>query len=661
MPLTHSTALRLGLGALLLVAAVAPEAAAQRTSGRNLRIAFEPGGPTRNGYMDAQVEVTYYFGRCADRVAFLAHYNATPHMLVGNHRYWVDGRQVEVPPHIAPPRIEAPTIRGTVRGNGIAKEITYLYASSGQPGCLTNDVSFGMTSEFWPANTPEDRRLAILNGFGFDQRGTLPPLRNSAVESHFRQVFAAERADSAAKARAAEQQRQVARRDSIQRAQAARARQDSIARAEQQRRSSSGAAGGSAAGGAGGTAAGTATAGGTMASSSSGGGGSAAGSQPSDPAAAERAAAEEAARERAEAEARAAAAVEEVRRRQEAEAERQRQIEAAAVATATAAVVIIGGIIEARREAVERRKAREAQRRREAEARYAAYVAATRARFEALPPQPACTLADVRDTVRLGMRTQTRTVTLAGDECRLDGGQSAELIRLELDTDAPVVLTPSSSPVLNQLLILDATTGRGVTSASEFGIATNLKKGSYVLVASSRLPGEVGDIKLDLRKGWVSDAQGSLGGAGASSQTINGFVGTNTTSTAWMDLHYGVQFRHWGPYLTFNLMVPTDTEAMEAYGDVGLRQYFLPGSARIRPFVEASLGYREIAVRGEPFTTISPAFGGGLTWRFSDGYGVVLSALQLTGEAKNTDDIWTSPPPPVPLGRTVVRMGLMIF
>lgn len=647
MPPKRTSPIRLGVLGLLLIAAVAPIASAQRTSGRNLRIAYEPGGPTRNGYMDAQVEVTYFFGRCADRVAFLAHYNATPHMLVGNHRYWVDGRQVEVPPQIAPPRIETPTIRGTVRGNGISKEINYVWASSAEPSCLTNDLSIGMTTEFWPANTPDDRRLAILNGFGFDQRGTLPPLRNPAVESHFRQIFAAERTDSLNKARAAEQQRQAARRDSI-------------ARAEQQRRAAGGSATGAAAGGAVGGTAGAATSGGTMASSTAGSAGGAA--QPSaDPEAAARAAAEQAAAEQAERDRRAEAAVEEIRRQQEADAERQRQVEAAAVATATAAVAIIGGIVEARRAAVERRKAREAQARREAEARYAAYVAATRARFDAAPPRPVCTTADARDTIRLSMRPQTRTVSLSGDECRLDGGQSAELMVLELDADAPVVLRSASSPVINQLLILDAGTGRGVTSASEYGIAYNLPKGRYILVASSRLPGEIGDIGIEMRKGWVSDAQGSIGGAVASARTINGFVGTNSTSTSWMDLHLGVQMRTWMPYLTFNLMFATDTDASEGFADVGLRQYLRPSHSRVRPFVEASLGYREVSVLESPFRTISPAFGAGLTWRITNGSGIVISAMQLTGEATNTEDDWTSPPPPVPLGRTIVRVGWMLF
>lgn len=641
---------RLFLVALGFSAGVLPVAAhAQvRTSGRNFAIAYESGSASRNGYMDAQVQVTYYFGVCAGQVAFLARYEATPHMLVGNHRYWVDGRQVSVPPHITPPRIESPVVRGTIRGPNTVREINYVHATPAPtPSCLTNDLGLGQTSNFWPANTPLDRQIAILNQFGLDYRGTLPPLRNSAVEAHFRQIFAQERTDSLNRARAAEQARLAARRDSIQRATAAREAE----RAAQQRAASA-------------SGAGAAAAGGNVASSGSGSSGSGSAGSAStgqqDPAAAERAAAAQAAAERAAAEERGRIAAEEFRQRVAEDEARQEQIEEAAVATATAAVGIISALMEARENRIERKRAEEAQRQREAQARYQAYVATTRARFAAAPPQPTCTMANLRDSVTLSMRTRTRTITLGGDECRLQGGQSAEMLLLVLDEDAPVVLTPSSSPVLNQLYLLDASTGRGVTSASESGIAYNLPRGRYVLVAGSRLPGEVGDIKLDLRKGWVADAHGSVGGAGGPSKAIEGFVGTNSTSTSWMDLNLTLEFRRRLPALTMSLMIPTDSDAQEGMVDVGLRQYLGRPDAKLRPWVEASVGYREIFVLQEPFRTFSPAVGAGLHWRFSDEYGLAVSATQLTGKASNTDDVWTSPPPDVPLGRMVLRLGLMI-
>ncbi len=58
---------------------------------------------------------------------------------------------------------------------------------------------------------------------------------------------------------------------------------------------------------------------------------------------------------------------------------------------------------------------------------------------------------------------------------------------------------------------------------------------------------------------------------------------------------------------------------------------------------------------------ISPAFGAGINYRFSPGYGFSFGANMITGKAKNTDDIWTSTPPEVPLDRTIFRVGLLIY
>jgi hypothetical protein len=231
MPRQTATLARWAAPALALLALIAPPLEAQRTAGRTIRIDFTPGSATQNGYADAQVEFTYYFGRCLNDVALLGSYNPVPRMVVGQPRYWVDGRQVTVPPTISAPNLSPPTVVGTVRGNGIAKDISYIHATSGRtPGCFANDLSIGPVSQFWQAGVTAEAQLAVLNGFGLDVRGMLPPLRNIAVEEWVRRQIAAERADSVAKARAAEEARQTARRDSIQRAQqVARARQDSMA------------------------------------------------------------------------------------------------------------------------------------------------------------------------------------------------------------------------------------------------------------------------------------------------------------------------------------------------------------------------------------------------------------------------------------------------
>lgn len=654
-------ALLAGLG-IALALAPAVSQAQTRTAGRNFVIAYEPGGPSQNGYMDAQVQVTYYFGVCAGQVAFLARYNATPHMLVGNHRYWVDGRQVSVPPQIRPPQIERPTIRGTIRGPETVRDINYVYATSAAtPSCLTNDLGLGQTSNFWPAGTTQDRQIQILNQFGLDYRGTLPPLRSSAVEAHFRQIFAQERTDSLNKARAAEQQRLTAQRDSVTRA--TRARQDSLARAAEQRRaaqSASSSTQGGAAGAAAGGAAGGAS-GGSAATSTSGG-------STDTPRAVTQA--ERDAELRAEREAVAEAAARDARIRQQHAAEQERlraeqeQQMVEAVEAGTIAVLnLFESIAESRRINAEKKRQRQLIAQREASARYAAYVAATKARFDAAPPQPACTQADIRDSIVVARRAEERALRIAGSECRLYQGQSAILLTLVVDADAPVQVSTTSSPLLATLHILDAETNQAVTGRYEGGLSvSNLERGRYTLVVSSRLPGEVGDVTLSTRKLWIADAQGSIGGAMGPAKQIEGFVGSNQTSTAFMDLSLGLQHRARWPYLYTSMLIPTDSEAQEYSVDVGLRQYIGKTTGRFSPWVEASIGYRNISVLQEPFTTISPAFGAGVNYRFSREFGLSLSATQITGKARTTDEsIWTSPPPDVPIGRTIFRLGMMFY
>lgn len=668
-PRVHRAGLGCALGLSLFALGLTPSLAqtqATRTEGRNFSIAFESGDATRNGYMDAQLQGTYYFAVCS-QVAFLARFNATPHMLVGNHRYWVDGRQVSVPPHINPPRIQNPTIRGTIRGPETVLTIAYVHATSAPtPSCLTNDLSLGVPTKFWPAGTPRDRQLAILNQFGFDQQGTMPPLRNSEVEAHFRQIFAQERTDSANKARATEQQRIAAQCDSTARARAAQARQDSIARTEAQRRAAQSAGSGAQGGAQGGAVSGATGAG---ANSTAGSGTSTGAGTPDAPRAVSQA--ERDAQLRAEREAAADAAAADARIRQQHAAEQQRlraeQEQQLVQAVETGTIAVLGmfeSIAESRRASAEKKRVQAEIAARQATARYAAYAAASKARFDASPAQPVCGRADIRDSIVVSRSTEQRTLRLTGSECRLGQGQSAIPIILVVDADAPVILTPESSPLITNLHLLEEGTNRAIIARHEGQLAMNLAPGRYVLVVSSRLPGEVGEVKLATRKGWVSDAQGSVGGAGGSAKQIDGFVGTNQTSSAFMDLNLALQHRRGFPYLVTTILTATDSDAQEFMVDVGLRQYIGSVTGRFTPWVGASLGYRNISVRAEPFTTISPALGAGANWRFApgSGYGLALSATQILGSARNDDDaIWNIPPPPVPLNRTIFRFGLMIF
>ena len=233
------------LAALVAMATAAgpSSVAAQRAEARNFVLSYEPGSSTRNGYADAQLEMRYWFQACP-QVHLVVQSSQTVRMLVGAHRYWYNGQLVQVPRTIAPPEPHSPSVRGTIRGNGIIREITNNFVSP-SASCFNSGVQVGEASAFWKAGATDEEKVRILNQFGFDYQQTLGPLTNAAVENHFREQFAAARRDSAQKA-------QAVRADSLRRARetaiadrAAQARADSIARAAERERSGSAGSSGS--------------------------------------------------------------------------------------------------------------------------------------------------------------------------------------------------------------------------------------------------------------------------------------------------------------------------------------------------------------------------------------------------------------------------------
>ena len=258
----------------MLLAAVALLGAApltaQRAEARNFTLRYSPGSATQNGYADATLELSYWFAACP-QVHLVVRYEPTVHMQVGAHRYWYNGQLVQVPPTIAPPRASSPSVRGTIRGNGVVREVTNNYTSP-TANCFNNGVQVGDGSQFWKAGTSDEEKVRILSQFGFDYQQTLGPLTSAAVENHFREQFAAARRDSAQKATAA-------RTDSLRRARekaaadrAAQAARDSAARASStERAAGSGAAAASTAGQGTRAAAGASTGGRGAAGATSGG------------------------------------------------------------------------------------------------------------------------------------------------------------------------------------------------------------------------------------------------------------------------------------------------------------------------------------------------------------------------------------------------------
>ncbi len=641
----------LGLAlALTLSLSVAQPALAQNV--RTTTVSFASASAGANGYLHGSVRLRYAFDGCGDipQLFFSLEAGSTS----GYEGYWYEGKFYGLQSDWQPPA--APALHAPMRvmygGRQVpASDLVNPYTSP--TSCSTGPQyrMLGQWRDFIPAGA--DREEAIKR-FTLEVGPASAPLRSESIERQIRTQIAAAlarvRADSVERTR-------VARDAEARRLAAARA--DSVARTDASRRTSAGAA----------------TASGATASAVAGTiggrtGGATAGSSTAATTAAqrEREAAAAAQRERdatAEAASQRERDVEHARR---VEAERQRvqvaqeqQMVAAVEATTVAALGIFEAIAESRRVSAEKKRVRAEIAQREVDAAYVAYAASAKARFDAAPSRPACAAADVRDSLVVSRRTQQRKLRLSGDECRLAQGQSAILITLVVDSDAPVELSATRSPVITNVHLLSEDSKAPVTARLEGGFSMNLERGRYILVLSSRLPGEVGDVTLTARKLWVSDAQGSLGGAMGPAQRIDGFVGTNLSSTAFMDFSLALQHRRRYPYLVTSMLLATDTEAQEHMVDVGLRQYIGSSSARVSPWIGASIGYRNILVRQEPFTTISPAFGAGMNVRLSPGVGLALSATKITGSARNTDDIWTSPPPPVPLSRTIIRLGLMIY
>jgi hypothetical protein len=202
---------------LILFASLPPELGAQTTSERrNVTLRYTPGGASQNGYADAQLDVVYWFQDCVDGVALVAEYQPRPRILIMPHRYWVDGREVEVPAHFQVPNAVAPSIRGTVRGRGLSREVNHIHAATANATCANNGVTVAPHSQLWQPDATRDERAAILRELGLDAQGSLPPLINAAVENHFRTLWAQARRDST-------QLVQQARNDSIARARAQQA------------------------------------------------------------------------------------------------------------------------------------------------------------------------------------------------------------------------------------------------------------------------------------------------------------------------------------------------------------------------------------------------------------------------------------------------------
>lgn len=210
----------------------AAEAQVPNSGSRNVTIGFQPGSASQNGYMDAQLQLKYWIAACSSGPSLLMQAPPTPHMLVGPHRYWVDGRQVQVPPHIAAPKLsDPPTVRGTVRGRGINKDVTYVYTTTAPnaPDCWFNDAPVANAADMWKKGATDEEKAAVLREIAFHPTGQFAPLRNPEVEEHFRAIWKKERSDSIARV-------QAQREEERKKAAAAAAEKERLAKLEREQK-----------------------------------------------------------------------------------------------------------------------------------------------------------------------------------------------------------------------------------------------------------------------------------------------------------------------------------------------------------------------------------------------------------------------------------------
>lgn len=186
----------------------------------NFSVPYEPGSATQNGYVDAELRMKYWLAECGS-VALLIQAESYPHIVVRPHRYWVNGRLVQAPPHISAPQVTIkPAVRGTVRGRGIQKEVAHQHMALGAdtPDCGYNNVPVADQKDLWKPGATEAEKTAALRDIAFHPTGRFPPLRNRALEDHFVALWRQEQRDSIARVEAEQKQAKAQREQEARRA-----------------------------------------------------------------------------------------------------------------------------------------------------------------------------------------------------------------------------------------------------------------------------------------------------------------------------------------------------------------------------------------------------------------------------------------------------------
>ena len=631
-------------GALLLLTLAGARAAAAQSFpkyGGFVGVTFRSASAYEDGYIHGNVIIDYSFRICSGDVQVM--YGVRPGSAQGATTYWYKGHNYGARSEWAVPAEPSFTTQLRISFNASevwSKEVRPSIGTDLSCGFGTQWVNLGPASKFGMPIKTDRERQDLLNRFTFDVSITREPMRSSAVEAGLARELAAARKDSLDRAQAAK-----ARADSIERARLAKVRADSVESARVAKARTDSAAGARSAqaqapGGGASTRASTRTsssAGARMATTAAGAGSaampnatSAAAQQQARTQARDRARQDSTTRSRDDAANRArqlAAVQQQLADQQRAREERDAQVQQAAQEIGN----MVGNILEARRQEQERRDARELARMQAKEE----HQLRARAAFLQAPNRPTCTRQDVIGPVALDGTTSGR---LTLDGCRLADSTAGALYSFDLDGARDVTVWLSSPNFYERVALEDE---NHVVARAEPGkmIERHLAPGHYYLVVSSEVPGETGDYTLSVHRSEVSKVPGLalglvLGGGPVSMPGASGSSGE-------AGLRVGLGFGDYVMLLAQGATGADDQGAGMDYLEYGGRVYLKSKYDKYRPFVHYAMGKRDYSVStGSGILDLDfyegkgSTMGAGVEWFGARRLGMEAGIYRATGRMK---------------------------
>jgi hypothetical protein len=611
------------IAVILALFVTAPSVRAQEK--KSVVVSFASASATRNGYLHAQIRLTYTFAPCSSVPTLVFAREAGSSR--GFEGYWYEGRMYGLKSSWKEP--ESPELLAELQVSFGAKPIPVdpiQNPRAGSVDCFAppHTRALGKWSDF--TTSPKMTQEEALKRFNFNVAQTKEPMRSPSVEAAIRAEIAAAN--------------QKARLDSVEKARLARveqARKDSVARAQQARTTTSGT-----------STSGTATTA-TTAPTPVGATTTSTASRP-------RTEAERKADEQREADERARAVIAQLEAQQAAREEQNRQVEAATQQVAG----MVGGILAARAEEQERKRLREVA----AYERYTAYQTRVARTYAALPSRPACTQADTMPALTI---ESTVSGAIIGSECRLADSSSAHMYPLHIAKKTKVEITATGQFYPQLAVATLGTPSVTVLAAPDTGVVPISKvhdfltPGDYMVIVRTRLPGETGSYTVKTEKGelsrtkkwalgmYVGPISGTFEGVAEEQDfgNVGGFRGTAAINSL---LHLQAV---WGS---------VDGSAEMSYTDVGARIYLGKRSQAFRPMFDVVYGFRKMfadrGFTGDYYSGTGMTYAAGVEWFVSPVMGAELTFAQVTG-MMNIDEPTAGVSPTIDFGHTAIRLGFM--